>query len=101
MAMAEEAKDEAIRHFDCVLGLDQETCDEELLAIANFWKGRCLRMRGEYDQALAFAVKGRDLALHLGHEPMAAVMRVLESWLFFQKGDAKKAVDVSKRLRRC
>jgi tetratricopeptide (TPR) repeat protein len=94
VAMAEEAKDEAIRHFDCVLALQQEICDEELLAIANFWKGRCLRMRGEYDQALAFAVKGRDLALHLGHEPMAAVMRVLESWLFFQKGDAKKAVDI-------
>ena len=25
---------------------------------------------------------------------MAAVMRVLESWLFFQKGDAKQAVEI-------
>jgi len=96
VAMAEESKDEAIRHFDFVLGLDQETDDKELLAIANFWKGRCLRMKGEYDQALAFAVKGRTLASELGHAPMAAVMRVLESWLWFQKGDAKQAVDILK-----
>jgi tetratricopeptide (TPR) repeat protein len=92
--MSRESKEEAIRHFDFVLSLEQETDDKELLAIANFWKGRCLRMNGEYDQALAFAVKGRDLALELGHQPMAAVMRVLESWLFFQKGDAKQALEI-------
>jgi len=94
IAMSEEAKDQAIRHFDFVLGLGEETDDRELLSIANFWKGRCLRMKGEYDQALAFAVKGRELAQELGHAPMAAVMRVLESWLYFQKGDAKQAIDI-------
>ena len=94
VAMAEESKDEAIRHFELVLSLEQETDDQELLSIANFWKGRCLRMKGEYDQALAFAVKGRDLALKLGHPPMAAVMRVLESWLFFQKGNANHALEI-------
>src|SRR6266487_4658303 len=62
VAMTEESKDEAIRNFDFVLGLEQETDDKELIAIANFWKGRCLRMKGEYDQALAFAVRGRNLA---------------------------------------
>jgi tetratricopeptide (TPR) repeat protein len=94
VAMAEESKDEAIRHLDFVLGLESETDDKELVSIANFWKGRCLRMKGEYDQALAFAVKGKDLASELGHEPMAAVMRVLESWLLFQRGDAKRALDI-------
>ena len=94
LAMAAESKEEAIQHFDFVLSLESETNDKELLAIANFWKGRCLRMKGEYDQALAFAVKGRELASGLGHPPMAAVMRVLESWLFFQKGDAKQAIEI-------
>ena len=94
VAMAAESTDEAIRHFDFVLSLEQETDDQELVAIANFWKGRCLRMKGEYDQALVFAVKGRDLALQLGHPAMAAVMRVLESWLYFQKGHVKQAVDI-------
>ena len=94
VAMAEESKQEAIRHFDFVLSLEHESDDRELLAIANFWKGRCLRMTGEYDQALAYGVKGRDLALELGHHPMAAVMRVLESWLHFQKGDVQQAVEI-------
>jgi tetratricopeptide (TPR) repeat protein len=94
VAMSEESRDEAIRHFDSVLALAQETDDSELVAIANFWKGRCLRMKGEYDQALALAIKGRELALELGHEPMAAVSQVLESWLHFQKGDAKQAIDI-------
>src|SRR5712692_10029729 len=94
VAMAEESKEEAIGHIDFVLSLEQETDDKELLAIANFWKGRCLRMKGEYDQALTFAVKGRTLALELGHPLMAAAMQVLESWLCFQKGDAKQAIDI-------
>jgi len=51
-------------------------------------------MKGDYDQALAYAVKGRELATDLHHEPMAAVMRVLESWLFFQKGNPKQAVAI-------
>src|SRR5258706_2789696 len=94
VALDEEATEEAIRHLDLVLGLDEATGDPELLSIANFWKGRCLRMKGDYDQALAYAVKGRELAAGLGHEPMAAVMRVLESWLFFQKGNPKQAISI-------
>jgi len=94
VAMTEESTEEAIGHFDFVLGFEGETDDKELLAIASFWKGRCLRMKGEYDQALVFAVKGRELAHQLGHPAMAAVMRVLESWLFFQKGDATQALEI-------
>lgn len=93
-AMAEESTDEALRHLNFVLGLADEADDKELLAIAHFWKGRCLRMQGEYDQALVSAVKGRELAAELGHQPMAAVMRVLESWLYFQKGNGKHAVEI-------
>ena len=94
VAMSEERIEQALLHFDFVLSLDQEASDQELVAIANFWKGRCLRMKGEYDQARVFAIKGRDLALQLGHHTMAAVTQVLESWLCFQKGDAKQAIDI-------
>ena len=94
VAMTEESTDEAIRHFEFILSLEQEIDDQELLSIANFWKGRCLRMKGEYDQALAFAEKGRDLALKLGHPAMGAVMRVLESWLLFQNGNAQAAIEI-------
>jgi len=91
VAMSQEATTEAVHHFDFIRSLGGETDDAELLSVANFWKGRCLRMRGEYDEALACTIKGRDLALQLGHEPMAAVMRVLESWLYFQKENSKEA----------
>jgi tetratricopeptide (TPR) repeat protein len=94
LAMTEEKTEEAIRNLDFVLALEAEIDDRELISIANFWKGRCLRMKGEYDQAIVYAAKGRQLAQELGHLPMAAVMRVLESWLLFQKGDARHATDI-------
>src|ERR1700685_1912655 len=80
-AMAEEAMEAAIPHFVFVLGLPEELGDRFLLAIAYYWKGRCLRRRGDYDEALIFTRKGRDLALELGHPRMAAVMQVLEGWI--------------------
>src|ERR1700678_1368629 len=38
VAMAGESTEEAIHHFEFVLGLEQEIDDHELLSIANFWK---------------------------------------------------------------
>ena len=93
-AMADEAMETAIAHFDFVLSLPDEL-DRFLLAIAYYWKGRCLRRRGDYDEALIFTGQGRDHALALGSPRMAAVMQVLESWLLFQQGKWKEAVRVS------
>ncbi len=95
VAMAEEAMEAAIPHFDFVLSLPDELNNRFLLAITYYWKGRCLRRRGEYDEALIYTGKGRDLALSLGHPRMAAVMQVLEGWLLFQQGKWKEAVRVS------
>ena len=89
VALAEEASEQAIQHLDLVLALGDEFDDKQSLAIANFWKGRCLRKKGEYDEALVYTVKGRDLAQGLGHSAMAAPMRVLESWLLFQRGRSR------------
>src|ERR1039458_2811360 len=94
-AMGEEAMEPAIGHFDFVLSLGEELDDRFLLAIVYFWKGRCLRRRGEYDEALIYTGKGKDLAVALGHLRMAAVMQVLESWLLFQQGKWKEAVRIS------
>ncbi|MFZ3266868.1 MAG: hypothetical protein WA172_22885 [Terriglobales bacterium] len=95
VAMAEEAMETAIPHFDFVLSLPEELNNHFLLAIAYYWKGRCLRRRGEYDEALIYTGKGTELALTLGHPRMAAVMQVLEGWLLFQQGKWKEAVRVS------
>jgi tetratricopeptide (TPR) repeat protein len=99
-AMSEEAMEAAIGHFDFVLSLSEELDDQFLLAIVYFWKGRCLRRRGEYDEALIYTGKGRDLALGLGHPRMAAVMQVLEGWILFQQGKWKDAVRISQAAER-
>jgi tetratricopeptide (TPR) repeat protein len=92
--MAEESADAAIVHFDFVANLAAELNDAQSLAIIYFWKGRCLRKKGEYDEALTYTLRGRDLALKLGNPRMAAVMRVLESWLLFQKGKSREAGNI-------
>ena len=99
IAMAEESADAAIAHFDFVAGLSEELDDPQSLAILCFWKGRCLRKKGEYDEALTWTLRGRDLALELGHARMAAVMRVVESWLLFQKGKSREAANILQELQ--
>ena len=91
LALLRDHPDEALRHFDLVLSLQDEIEDKEVVAIAHFWNGRCHRKKGEYDEALKRSVAGREMAQSLGFEKMAAVMRVLESWLHFQKGQWREA----------
>ncbi len=94
LALLRDHPDEALRHFDLVLSLQDEIEDKEVVAIAHFWNGRCHRKKGEYDEALKRSVTGRELAQSLGYEKMAAVMRVLESWLHFQKGQRREAARI-------
>ena len=91
VAMTEENFEQAIRHFAFVESVEEEVRDREMLAISNFWIGRCLRAQGRYDDALSYTVKARELAQELGYAKMAAVMQVLESWLAFQKGKLQEA----------
>lgn len=86
VAMVEQAPEEALPHLDIVLELAEDVEEKELLSIANFWKARCLRKKADYEEALTFTIRGRNIAWDLGHQPMAAVMQVLESWLSFQRG---------------
>ncbi len=91
MALMGEDPDEAIRSFEVAASLGAEAGDEELLAISNFWIGRCLRQEGRYDDALTYTVEAREVAVGSGYEEVAAVLRVLESWLVFQKGKLRDA----------
>ena len=96
LALLRDHPDEALHQFDLVLSMQEEMEDPELVAIAHFWNARCHRKKGEYDEALKRAGVGRELAQALGFPKMAAVMRVLESWLLFQKGryrDASRILD--------
>ena len=92
LAMADEEVENTQRHFDFLLAVGGELGDREMLAVANFWKGRSYRKNGQYDQSLESTVIARELAVELGRERMAAVMRTLESWLYFQKGKTRDAL---------
>ncbi len=91
VAMSEENFDLAIAHFAFVESVEEEVRDREMLAISNFWIGRCLRSQGRYDDAISYTQKARELAQDLGYGKVAAVMQVLESWLAFQKGKLPEA----------
>jgi tetratricopeptide (TPR) repeat protein len=91
VALADENYDAAIHHFQFVVSVADDLTDLEPVAIACFWIGRTLRKEGRYDDALTYTERGRDLALQLGFAPMAAIMRLLESWLYFQKGRPAEA----------
>ena len=93
-ASAEEETAKAIARFDVIINLgDEAVTDKQLLSLAYFWKGRCQRKQGEYDNALHDTRKGRELALEQGYSRMAAVMQVLASWLCFQKEKLVEAVE--------
>jgi tetratricopeptide (TPR) repeat protein len=94
IAMTEEQWAQAISHFQLVEAVEEEVHDREMLAISNFWIGRCLRNEGRYDDALSFLIKARVLAQELGHSKMAAVMQSVESWLAFQKGKLQESAAI-------
>jgi hypothetical protein len=47
VAMSLEDPEEAVGHFDAVLLFENDLDDAEILAIANYWKARCQRKKGE------------------------------------------------------
>ena len=94
LALLRDHPDDALLQFDVVLSMQEEIEDKEIVAIAHFWHARCHRKKGEYDEALKRAGVGRELAQALGFPKMAAVMRVLESWLLFQKGQYREAARI-------
>jgi len=103
LALLRDHPDEALRHFDLVLRMQEEAGDQAVVAIAHFWNARCHRKKGEYDEALRRCAAGCELAQSLGFPKMAAVMRVLESWLLFQKGhwrDAMRILDQAEAVLR-
>jgi tetratricopeptide (TPR) repeat protein len=94
VAMSQEDFAAAIRRFQNVVALQEEIQDKQIISIAYFWTGRCLRRQGRYDDALGYVAKARELALQLGYPQMAAVMRVLEGWIAFQEGQPDEAAKI-------
>jgi tetratricopeptide (TPR) repeat protein len=94
VATSEEDYARAIRDFETVLALEEAIQDKQVISIANYWIGRCLRRQGRYDDALGYVAKAKGLALRLRYPKMAAVMQVLEGWIAFQEGKPEEAARI-------
>jgi tetratricopeptide (TPR) repeat protein len=91
LAMTDEDFPKALQCLSAVKSFENDVDDRELLAIANFWLGRCWRRMGRYAEALPYIERAEDLALSCGYPQMAAIMQVTRSWLAFQKGKLQEA----------
>ena len=92
-ALSAEELDSAIGILDFVLRTELESADEDMMALAHFWKGRAHRKKGEYDLALKEIVHARELTQKSPKKAVfASVIQIHEGWLFFQSGLHKEAL---------
>ncbi|HWH58864.1 MAG TPA: tetratricopeptide repeat protein [Terriglobales bacterium] len=94
VAMFEREFEQAIRHFSAVLALGDDIQDKALVAVLNFWIGRCLRQEARYEDALNYVIRARKLASDLNYPRMAAVVQVLEAWIVFQADKPNEALAI-------
>ena len=84
--------DSAIEKLDLVLRTYRDIPNLSCETLAHFWKGRAHRKKGEYEMALKDIVLARESAQASGDDIFTAVIRIQESWLLFQKGLSKEAL---------
>ena len=86
--------DACIETLDFVLKPLNDLGEDSHLTLAHFWKGRAHRKKGEYEAAISHIVRARELAQAQGDRMFTAVIQVQESWLLFQKGMTREALQV-------
>lgn len=89
--------DSAIATLDLVLRACCDLPDASQEALAHFWKGRAHRKKGEYEASLRHITHARKMAQADGDENFTAIIQIQESWLLFQKGLFKEAVQILDR----
>jgi tetratricopeptide (TPR) repeat protein len=86
--------DRAVEAFEFVLAARRDLPLPAEEALAHFWKGRAHRKKGEYETAMQEIVRARELAQKDKNARFTASIQVQESWLLFQKGLAREALQV-------
>ena len=93
-ALASGESDKCVEALDFVLKSMKDIGDNTNVALAHFWKGRAHRKKGEYETALSHIVRAREIAQTQRDRMFAAVIQVQESWLLFQKGMTREALQI-------
>lgn len=92
--LAKGESDPAITALESALKWMAELGLDEDAALAHFWKGRAHRKKGEYETSLEHIRKARELAERRKDRLFTALVEVQESWLVFQKGTTREALEV-------
>lgn len=89
-----EDLDRAIALLDqtCIAGA--ELLPEYLIFLTHFWKGRAHRKKGDYKNAACHIQTARQSAERLQNPKLVAVTKIHESWLVFQNGDLRGALQL-------
>ena len=84
----------AAAHFDFIISVEGEPLNQELPALAHFWRAQAECKRGNWDSALAHASRAREITLAIGYPNSAAMMQALEGSLHMHKGRLSRAVEL-------
>ncbi|HTW81857.1 MAG TPA: tetratricopeptide repeat protein [Terracidiphilus sp.] len=89
-----EELDRAITLLDRTAVAGTELMPEYLVFLTHFWKGRAHRKRGDYKNAAWHIQAARASAERLQNPKLVAVTKIHESWLVFQNGDMRRALQL-------
>ncbi len=89
--LADEQLEQCIDGLDLVLRIGNDLLGDYLLFLANFWKGRAHRKRGDYEQASHHLSLARAAAERAKAPKLVAVTKIHLSWVSFQNGDLSHA----------
>lgn len=67
---------------------------EYLVFLTHFWKGRAHRKKGDYKNAALHINEAKNSAGRLQNPRLVAVTKIHESWLVFQNGDIRRALQL-------
>jgi tetratricopeptide (TPR) repeat protein len=92
--LASENPDGAITLLERTWTAGAGLMPEYLTFLTHFWKGRAHRQKGDYKHAAWHIQAARDSANSLGNPKLVAVTKIHESWLVFQDGDLRRALQL-------
>jgi tetratricopeptide (TPR) repeat protein len=93
-SLARGESDAAIQALELVLHTLKDLGEETDCALAQFWIGRAHRKKGEYEKSLEHFARARETAQGQNDKMFTAVVQVQESWLLFQKGLTREAMQI-------
>jgi tetratricopeptide (TPR) repeat protein len=93
-ALSRGESDASIEALEGVLRTLTDLGEHAGAALAHFWKGRAHRKKGEYEKSLEHMVRAREMAQGQNDKMFTAVIQVQESWLLFQKGMTREALQI-------